>query len=92
MVKKNVYFKYYFNSRFNEISVTSIRTYLYSYGFNLTNTVEALSNNHNVTILKNKRKTVIRPYQVNFKTTENVEFLKEVNIECLMQVNFNKNY
>lgn len=84
LVKKNLCFKNYFNSRFDEFAVSSIRAHLDSHQFNLTDTVEALSNSHDVPVLRNKRKTIIRPYHVNFKTTENVEFLKEVNIDCLM--------
>lgn len=80
MVRKNVFFKNYFYSRFNEISKVTIRMHLKNNKFNLTETIGALSNNHSLILLKKKRKTVFHPDQVNFKTTDNIEFLKEVKI------------
>jgi len=61
--------------------MATLRTELLKQKYNLTNTVESLLANPTPVHLKNKRKSFGSRQLVNYKTTENIEFLKEVIIK-----------
>jgi hypothetical protein len=69
--------KKYFYFRFDLISIAKLRTFLLINEFNLTATVDALCKDTSHVYLKSKRKSF---FQNDYKTTENIEFLKEVKI------------
>jgi len=60
--------------------MANLRTELLKSKYNLTIAFESISNNKNLTFIKNKRKSYSSNCQYTFKTTENIEFLKEVII------------
>lgn len=64
--------------RFCYLPLQRIRFMLDTHKYNLTKTVEALTSNPDKNVLRTKRKTFSR--QVNYKLSENIEFLKEVSI------------
>lgn len=61
--------------------MAKIRTEFIINKYNLSNTVESLLADPSPVHLKNKRKSFGNRHSVNYKTTENVEFLKEVIIK-----------
>lgn len=64
--------------------MAKLRAELLKQNFNLTNTVESLLADPAPVYLKNKRKSFGSRQIVNYKTTENVEFLKEVIIKYII--------
>ncbi|XP_025200345.1 E3 ubiquitin-protein ligase RNF216-like [Melanaphis sacchari] len=68
----------YLSDRFNLVSLAKLRGELLKYSFNLSNAVESLVADPKPVYLKNKRKSYGNYYQINHKTTENIEFLKEI--------------
>ncbi|XP_022167896.1 ATP-dependent RNA helicase DEAH11, chloroplastic-like [Myzus persicae] len=68
----------YLSDRFNLLSMAKIRTEFIINKYNLSNTVESLLADPSPVHLKNKRKSFGNRHSVNYKTTENVEFLKEI--------------
>ncbi|KAL4148747.1 hypothetical protein QTP88_002912 [Uroleucon formosanum] len=68
----------YLSERYNLLSMAKLRTELLKHKFNLTNTVEHLLADPTPVYLKNKRKSFSSRLPVNYKTTENIEFLKEI--------------
>jgi len=61
--------------------MANLRTELLKNKYNLTNTVESLQADPTPVYLKTKRKSLSNRLMVNYKTTENIEFLKEVIIK-----------
>ncbi|XP_026812205.1 E3 ubiquitin-protein ligase RNF216-like [Rhopalosiphum maidis] len=68
----------YLSDRYSLISLAKLRAELLKYSFNLSKTVESLAADPKPVYLKNKRKSYGHRYQINYKTTENIEFLKEI--------------
>lgn len=68
----------YLSDRYNLVAITKLRTELLMQKFNLSNTVESLSADPTPVYLKKKRKSFGNRNQINYKTTENIEFLKEI--------------
>lgn len=64
--------------RFSRLHMAYLRSSLQAHNFNLTNTVEALEADPNQKKLKQKRKSTSN-FEKNFKSTDNLEFLKEVS-------------
>jgi len=60
--------------------LAKLRAELLKYNFNLSKAFESLAADPKPVYLKNKRKSYGHRYQINYKTTENIEFLKEVII------------
>lgn len=61
--------------------MAKLRTELLKNKYNLTNTVESLQADLAPVYLKTKRKSLSIRLMVNYKNTENIEFLKEVIIK-----------
>lgn len=70
----------YFYNRFSLTPMTKLRFVLNKCKYNLSDTVEFLKNDPNPTYLKSKRKSYGSRYQLSYKSTENIEFLKEVKL------------
>lgn len=72
--------------RYNLLSMAKLRTELLIQKFNLTNTVESLQADPAPVFLKYKRKSFVICQVGGYKTTENIEFLKEVIIKYFIDV------
>ncbi|KAE9521827.1 hypothetical protein AGLY_017779 [Aphis glycines] len=68
----------YLSNRFNLLPLDKLRYELSKHGFNLSKTVDSLVADPKPFYLKNKRKWFGSRHQINYKTTENIEFLKEI--------------
>ncbi|CAI6368556.1 unnamed protein product [Macrosiphum euphorbiae] len=68
----------YLSDRYNLVSMAKLRTELLKNKYNLTNTVESLQADLAPVYLKTKRKSLSIRLMVNYKNTENIEFLKEI--------------
>jgi len=60
--------------------LAKLRAELLKHSFNLSKAVDSLIADPKPVYLKNKRKSFGNRHQINYKTTENIEFLKEVTI------------
>jgi len=58
--------------------LAKLRAELLKHSFNLSKAVDSLVADPRPVYLKNKRKSFGSRHQINYKTTENIEFLKEV--------------